>query len=506
MRKAIYTRVSSDESAAKGYSVAEQKEACTKKAIEMGATLSELLYFSDEGVSGINIEREGLENMRKAAMEGLIDAIIILDPDRLSRKLAHQLLLTEEFERLEIQLVFVDFTWENTPEGRLFYSIKGAFSEYEREKIRLRMMRGKKQKALKGLPPMGVYHYGYDYDPDTAVIKINENEAEIVLFIYNELAAGRSSAAIALHLTAAGIPTKKNTGYWHRQVVRQILLNPAYKGEWHYKHNEQTIIIPIPAIIESELWDLVQSKLKDARRLWSKQSKQKYLLSGIISCSDCATSMTGIYANNWGRKYRGYTCRKSPSASKKSGCNPQKIINAESVEYIVWDRIKKAIAKPEEIVNRVEKELPGKETLNKELGKINKKIIELEKGRGTIIDALTSGVLGLDEKIKNKLFEIKNKNAYLLKRKDEIIGALEVSRVSILNINHLFKVSKELLDELDELEFEEKKKLLRSLVSQIIIVGRTNTTNHKIDELPGVEITIIFNLDEMSNHNNSIYF
>lgn len=109
MRAAVYARVSTEEHAQHGYSLAEPRESCARRAKELGAT--EILEFSDEGVSGATLERPGLEKLRDTLQEGIIDLIILRDPDRLSRKLAHQLILTEEFEKNGVRLEFLDFTW-----------------------------------------------------------------------------------------------------------------------------------------------------------------------------------------------------------------------------------------------------------------------------------------------------------------------------------------------------------------------------------------------------------
>jgi DNA invertase Pin-like site-specific DNA recombinase len=191
MRVAIYRRVSSEEQALHGFSLEAQREACINKAKEIGAT--SILEFADEGETGKTLNRPGLESLRQAIADGLIDCVVILDPDRFSRKLSHQLLLTEEFEKAGVELVFVNFEWQDSPEGRLFYSIRGAVSEYEREKITERMKRGQMQKAKQGRPPIGVYHYGYDYDPNTETISINKREAKVVKHIYNSLIQGMTS-------------------------------------------------------------------------------------------------------------------------------------------------------------------------------------------------------------------------------------------------------------------------------------------------------------------------
>ena len=148
MRAAVYARVSTEEQAQHGYSLAEQKDSCKQRAKELGAT--EILEFADEGISGATLDRPGLEGLRDSIKEGIIDLIVLRDPDRLSRKLAHQLILTEEFEKAGVRLEFLDFTWQDSPEGKLFYNLKGAVAEYEREKIKERMIRGKNQKARQG--------------------------------------------------------------------------------------------------------------------------------------------------------------------------------------------------------------------------------------------------------------------------------------------------------------------------------------------------------------------
>ena len=48
MRAAVYARVSTEEQAQHGYSLAEQKDSCTRRAKELGAT--EILEFADEGI------------------------------------------------------------------------------------------------------------------------------------------------------------------------------------------------------------------------------------------------------------------------------------------------------------------------------------------------------------------------------------------------------------------------------------------------------------------------
>lgn len=138
---AIYARVSTEEQAKHGFGIAAQIRAC--KEMAKG---EDVLVFSDEGVSGETLNRPALEELRQEIGVGRISTVICLDPDRLSRKLLHQLLLTEEWERLGVELCFVNGDYSKTPEGNLFYALRGAISEFEKAKITERMCRGRRRR------------------------------------------------------------------------------------------------------------------------------------------------------------------------------------------------------------------------------------------------------------------------------------------------------------------------------------------------------------------------
>lgn len=186
----------------------------------------------------------------------------------------HQLLLTEEWERQGVCLHFVNGDYSKTPEGNLFYALRGAISEFEKAKITERMCRGRLEKARQGRVLRDFQIYGYDFDPRSEQLVVNPEEAAIVQQVYGWLIAPppgiRGISGIAQALTKAGVPTKRGASRWHRQVVRQILSNRTYVGEfyqnkWDTSNNtvrlrprEEWIFIPCPPIIEPETFDKTQ--------------------------------------------------------------------------------------------------------------------------------------------------------------------------------------------------------------------------------------------------------
>jgi site-specific DNA recombinase len=125
---AIYVRVSTEDQG-KGFSIPTQIDACQKLAEREGYTVPEGHILVDEGISGTTMERPGLRQMREFVHAQAIAAVIVYDPDRLSRNLGHQLLLAEEFERAGVKLLIVSHPLEQGPEGWLFFQMRGALAE-----------------------------------------------------------------------------------------------------------------------------------------------------------------------------------------------------------------------------------------------------------------------------------------------------------------------------------------------------------------------------------------
>src|SRR3712207_140189 len=93
-RAILYTRVSRDEQAKKGYSLSDQQDALRKWATREGYEV--MAEVADEGWSGAYLQRPGLDRVRDLVQEGGVFAVAVLFRDRLARGVYAQL-LKEEF-------------------------------------------------------------------------------------------------------------------------------------------------------------------------------------------------------------------------------------------------------------------------------------------------------------------------------------------------------------------------------------------------------------------------
>lgn len=437
-RAAIYLRVSTEEQARHGYSLAAQREACWERARRLGA--AEVLEFADEGVSGALLERPGLSALREALRGRGIQLVVVMDPDRLARNLSHQLLVTEEIEKARARLEFINFEWRNTPEGQLFYAVRGAIAQFEKEKIRERTTRGRRQKAKTGRLPLAFRPYGYDYDRAASMLVVNEREAELVRWMFGWLLTeGEGPNGIARRLNALGIPARKG-GVWHRNVVRQILRNPVYTGVfWANRYDtaglglnrhrpreerlaptvrpqEEWIPIPVPAIIDQGQWEQAQRMLDRARRLWSGRPRAEYLLSGLVICGRCGLSMTGQRVKEWGRRRRVYTCRRGSQGARPGACGLR--VDAGTVEELVWGQVAGWLQDPEKLWEAVACS-EGGVALAQELEEVREGLQRVQHGRENLIRALEQGAAA-PEALIEALGRLQEREAALQARQQEL--------------------------------------------------------------------------------------
>ena len=107
--------------------------------------------FVDRGVSGSNDKRPELDALLKDAKRRRFDVVICWRLDRLGRNLRHLVTVLEDLQHVGVAFVSlgegIDCT---TPAGKLQLHILAALAEFERERIRERVMAGLQRARSQG--------------------------------------------------------------------------------------------------------------------------------------------------------------------------------------------------------------------------------------------------------------------------------------------------------------------------------------------------------------------
>src|SRR5918995_636945 len=128
----LYARVSTDEQARSGYSLAQQLEALREYAAREGYEVLE--EVQDAGHSGATLERPGMDRVRDLVAAGGVSAVLAQDRDRIAREPAYHYLLRREFEEYGTRIRAMNDRGDDSPEGELTDGILDQLGKYERAK------------------------------------------------------------------------------------------------------------------------------------------------------------------------------------------------------------------------------------------------------------------------------------------------------------------------------------------------------------------------------------
>lgn len=325
-RAVKYRRVSTMLQKHYGYSLGAQSKDLDRLSDDLGAQV--IADFEDND-SGAEWDLPGLTTVLEMAKRREFDMLLVPDPDRFARSMAKQFVLEEELKRLGVAIHYAAPRIEGFAEGRLLKNVRASISEYERERITLRTLRGRREKAERGLVVgCGVAPYGYRYvmgsQGKPVGLEIEPGQAHVVRRIFDAVQR-MPTAELAAWLAMEGVPGPRRP--WHDAAILRIVKSTTYLGTWIYGHRGRSIHpddtgdttvtrVSVPAIVDRATWDAAQEALR--RRKWIRSphrpvDEDPWVLRGMLTCGHCDGALsTRTNANNMGgAPYRYYGCLRS---------------------------------------------------------------------------------------------------------------------------------------------------------------------------------------------------
>jgi site-specific DNA recombinase len=398
----LYARVSTDEQARSGYSLAQQIEALRAYAAREGYEILEEVV--DPGQSGASLERPGMDRVRDLVAAGGVHVVLAQDRDRFSREPAYTYLLRREFEEHGCELRSLNDKGDDSPEGELTDGILDQLAKYERAKIAERSRRGKLRKAREGRAVAPIAKYGYRFNEARDALLIHDPEMAVVERIFRMAAEGRGVTRIQSVLYNEGIPSPRGRPVWDRRVLRKIISSDdyrplsyeeiselvapevvarldkskAYGVQWYNRDKavtrtisepdgnggrryrkrktlvrrprEEWLAIPVPASdrLPRDLVDLARATMDANQGSERKRLARAWELRGVMRCS-CGTKLKTKTMMPEGRgPYHYYICMRRFELRGMCSCT-QKAIRAADAEEAIWEFISRLLKDPERI-------------------------------------------------------------------------------------------------------------------------------------------------------------
>jgi site-specific DNA recombinase len=485
--------------------------------------------YIDDGWSGDILARPQLDQLRQDVKKKIWEGVLIYDPDRLARRYSYQELVMDELREAGIEVLFVTTPAPKTGEEKILHGVKGLFAEYERAKISERFRLGKLRKVKEGNVINSEAPYGYtrirNNENRPGYYVINQEEARVVKKIFSWIADEKLTIRrVIKRLQELGIkPRWSKRGVWSTSTLSHLLTNKTYIGEAYYgrsyavvpenplktekykkmrktsrklKPKEEWLMIPVPAIIDKDLFSRTQQQLKSNFELSNRNKKNEYLLSRRIYCT-CGATRAGEGPQRGKHLY--YRCtnrvRNFPLPSKCS----EKGINARISDNLVWLQIAKLMSSPELMMQQIKKwdnnRTKQQHSTLDDLGILQKNIAKLKDEEDRYNKAYGAGLIPM-EKLKEYILSIREK-IFLLEGQmaKANLERDQVNASTLPNPYEIKRFAKEATKTLYNLSFDEKRAIIMSTVQKVIgtqelltIYGQipvSNTNHVKLQTING---------------------
>ncbi len=228
-RVATYTRVSTEDQAREGFSLAAQSKRLRAYADSQGWVMAD--EYVDDGYTGRDVRRP--EYGRMMAERDRWDAILVLKMDRIHRNSRNFMGMMDDLRKWNKDFVSATEALDTgTATGRFVMDMLQRIAQLESEQTGERVKLGMQEKARQGQFCGMSSPFGYEVRRGQLVI--NPREARVVRLICDWKRRGESLAWIADRLNRDGHLTKKGREWTKRQVFR-VVHNPIYRGALHWE-------------------------------------------------------------------------------------------------------------------------------------------------------------------------------------------------------------------------------------------------------------------------------
>ena len=294
---------------------------------ELGSGFKE---FSDDGYSGTNMERPGIQRLLRLVEQGLVRTIVVRDLSRFARnylEAGHYLEFV--FPAYGVRFISINDRYDSDDYGEnpagLDLAIRNLINEMYSKDISRKIKSAVDIKKRNGEFVYGTAPFGYKKGAQKNTIVVDDEAAITVKRIFKLASEGVSITEIALALNKDGVPTPsqhmaqyRSSKYkvftdWTWNSVKNIVENRIYTGDTEpFKSHvvkigsDRTKQIPrelreiIPetheAIVSRELYYLAQTTIKSTSK--SKGVSQRNPLTSRLICGCCGNTLGKGKAKN----------------------------------------------------------------------------------------------------------------------------------------------------------------------------------------------------------------
>lgn len=323
--------------------------------------------FLDDGFSGVNFNRPGVQGLLREVREGKIACIIVKDLSRFGRNYIEVGDYIEQiFPLIGVRFISVSDhydSFENT--GGIEVGFRNLIHDLYSRDLSKKVKSVKRMYQEKGVYVGGDVPYGYRrIENGKGAFQPDPNAAKIVQKIFTWAIEGNPPVAIAKQLNSEGIPTpgvyknktrklnyalkNEKNNLWTPAQVRKILQDEVYAGTFvcrksftvrpkEVRRNSEAEYLRFEddheAVIPKDMFLTAQSAIQTKKKRGKyKKDENPHVLKGKVKCGHCGYSMSIKCLGHM------YYCRMGDS------CGSHLKVETGILEEVVLDVLKKMIS------------------------------------------------------------------------------------------------------------------------------------------------------------------
>lgn len=442
-----------------------QVEDLIEYAKKLGYTKFHKIETKESGLADLN-NKEGLERLKLFLEDNKnYKTIFATELSRIGRRQSILHHIKEWLIVNKIQLYLKDTGYSLfdsagniSAAGEIMFTLYGYFAESEVKTKKDRFQRAKKHLMKMGLSISGKTLFGYKKqisEKQKSTLILDEKNSDIVKQIFNWYLNGYennespSIRDISIKCLKENFPrythSKRNVnkllkeeGYTGFKVTNNKRKNPNYA---EFTNEEKYIVtqneIKYPEIIDRELFDAVQIKLKTNNTTADKSNKHITLLSRMVVCPHCGNYYTGDYRTVKNIIKNSLRCG---GRSKTVPCINKQVISMSMLDSAIWSLIKTDLSLLSETINQLNPDenieilKTNKLSIENKLKSIESEIIQLENGLITSTIHRNINLSNLISTFESRIKKLSKDKETLQKELVKVKNQFSISEKKLMNI------------------------------------------------------------------------
>ena len=402
LKIAAYVRVSTEEQAevVEG-SLDNQKYRIKEfvKAKNFDGTWGSIVdYYVDDGYSAKDTKRPAYQKMLSDLRKGKVNLILVTDLSRLSRNIQDFSNLLSFLESNKSKFLSMKEQFDtSTPAGKMMIFNMINLAQFEREQTAERVALNCHARAMRGFVNGGQAILGFKHSSEkSGVLEPDPDAAEKVKTIFEKFLEYGSRGETIKFLHSVKIFTNSGSR-WTPESLGNLLSHAAYIGMREVNRGNKSadqsdlkswqkyrqVKASWSAIVDRETFDRAQVMLKETANFYrhrrSGAERRVFLLSGMLTCSECGRPLMGQTAHGKTAKYRYYI---HSLTGQVSTCAIQRY-KADELEALITQHIAQGLSQAgyfKELSAKIKKSaVSGSGNLGKEIKRVEETIAEVEQ-------------------------------------------------------------------------------------------------------------------------------